>query len=315
VCAQVYKLQIPTPFPVGDVNVFLIVHKDLILIDTGPATEIAHQKLEAHLKKFKFCIEDISHIIFTHWHPDHEGLGYELKKISNATTYAHRLEGSMLENYRLKFDKIIQYYGNEVRKTGLPDTYFSKLEMQYRFTKKFGSDVKIDCKLDEALINISGLNLKILHCPGHTSGSIVIIMDKYMFSGDTLLKDITTNVFFKGRGREEKIGIAIFQNSLKKLADLKITEVFPGHGSNFCTYKDTIKSIFEQHEERQYSILKILRSRSATAFEIVYKLFPNIALQDIPLALAETMGHLEFLFEKKVIKITEKDELVYYHAV
>ena len=71
---KIVPLAIPTPFYVGDVNVYLIREDPLTLIDVGPKTDEAakalRDKLAAHGVKFS----DVRRILLTHAHEDHCGL-------------------------------------------------------------------------------------------------------------------------------------------------------------------------------------------------------------------------------------------------
>ncbi|MGC8690535.1 MAG: MBL fold metallo-hydrolase [Caldisericum sp.] len=84
-------------------------------------------------------------------------------------------------------------------------------------------DIEIE---EETEYLICGINLKIIHTPGHTKGSISIIGDNFVFTGDTLL--------------QETVGIAKdYQNAFNELIDsiknklLILNDEFivlPGHG-------------------------------------------------------------------------------------
>jgi len=45
VASRIHALEIPTPFPVGPVNVYLIEGREPALIDTGPNTSEAWESL------------------------------------------------------------------------------------------------------------------------------------------------------------------------------------------------------------------------------------------------------------------------------
>ncbi|MCM8823633.1 MAG: MBL fold metallo-hydrolase [Candidatus Omnitrophica bacterium] len=82
--------------------------------------------------------------------------------------------------------------------------------------------------LDEGDYKIESFSIHILHTPGHTPGSISILIENWLFSGDTL--------FFDSIGRTD-IPYASYEqivNSIKnKLVKLDSkTLVFPGHGSS-----------------------------------------------------------------------------------
>lgn len=96
--------------------------------------------------------------------------------------------------------------------------------------EKFFIDFRPDRFLEDGdLINVGEITLKVLHTPGHTKGSICLLSDDIIFSGDTLFKD--------GIGRVDLIGGSQQQmedslGKLKKFLRPKII-VYPGHGESF----------------------------------------------------------------------------------
>ena len=74
-------------------------------------------------------------------------------------------------------------------------------------------------------MEIAGMNIAVLHTPGHTPGSVCLNMEDAKYSGDTL--------FAGSCGRTDLPGgdWATIQTSLRKLRDLPGDyRVFPGHG-------------------------------------------------------------------------------------
>jgi len=78
-------------------------------------------------------------------------------------------------------------------------------------------------------IKIGGALLEVLHTPGHTKGSICLLGDKFIFTGDTLFED--------GYGRTDLAGGSQndLEQSLRKLKGFLKPEmiVYPGHGGIF----------------------------------------------------------------------------------
>ena len=71
----------------------------------------------------------------------------------------------------------------------------------------------------------AGLSFKVLHTPGHTPGSVCLMCENVIFSGDTL--------FWGSCGRTDLPGgsWSTIRISLKRLADLPGDyKVYPGHG-------------------------------------------------------------------------------------
>ena len=76
-------------------------------------------------------------------------------------------------------------------------------------------------------LQVANLDVLVIHTPGHTPGSVCILIDDAMFSGDTL--------FAGSMGRCDFPGSSIFEmrKSLRRLCALeKNYRVFPGHGED-----------------------------------------------------------------------------------
>ena len=77
---------------------------------------------------------------------------------------------------------------------------------------------------ESGVLNLAGLDIKIIKTPGHTPGSVCLLIGDAIFSGDTL--------FAGSMGRCDFPGSNIFdmRKSLKKLCNLAGDyRVFPGH--------------------------------------------------------------------------------------
>ena len=74
-------------------------------------------------------------------------------------------------------------------------------------------------------VTVAGLTFRVIHTPGHTPGSVCLMAENVIFSGDTLFAGSRGRTDFPG-GREREI-----MASLKKLAALPGEyQVLPGHG-------------------------------------------------------------------------------------
>ena len=79
----------------------------------------------------------------------------------------------------------------------------------------------------EGVVSVADLSIKVLRTPGHTPGSVCLIVEDAMFSGDTL--------FAGSMGRCDFPGSNIFdmRKSLRKLRDLPGDyRVLPGHAED-----------------------------------------------------------------------------------
>ena len=78
-----------------------------------------------------------------------------------------------------------------------------------------------------AALSLAGLNFRVLHTPGHTPGSVCLLSEKHIFSGDTL--------FAGSCGRTDLPGgdWTAIRKSLLKLRQLEGEfGVHPGHGES-----------------------------------------------------------------------------------
>ena len=83
-----------------------------------------------------------------------------------------------------------------------------------------------DSYAEGMILNIAGLYIRVLQTPGHTPGSVCLLVDDTIFSGDTL---------FAGSCGRTDIGgdWATIQTSLKRLSCIEANlKVYPGHGES-----------------------------------------------------------------------------------
>jgi glyoxylase-like metal-dependent hydrolase (beta-lactamase superfamily II) len=82
---------------------------------------------------------------------------------------------------------------------------------------------------DGSEIKIGKTYLRVIHTPGHTKGSISLLGNGFIFTGDTIFKD--------GFGRTDLLGgsPADLEFSLSKLKKIFKTgmKIYPGHGDVF----------------------------------------------------------------------------------
>ncbi len=142
----------------------------------------------------------LQYIICTHGHFDHIGAVKELKEESRAKVILHQ---SDLEMYRNAPQIASQFFGIRIDSQPEPEILLE----------------------NEMTMNLIDKEIKFIHTPGHSLGSICIYIDNYLFTGDTL--------FAGSVGRTDLMGGSMEQllNSLKKLASLPPeTIILPGHG-------------------------------------------------------------------------------------
>lgn len=100
-------------------------------------------------------------------------------------------------------------------------------ELMQRNTYVFGKLPLADGYLEEGTkIKVGNIEVKCIHTPGHTPGGSCFIIDKMVFTGDTLFQGSIGRTDFEG-GNYNQI-ISSIENKLIPLGDDFI--VYPGHG-------------------------------------------------------------------------------------
>ncbi len=141
-------------------------------------------------------------ILLTHGHFDHIMAAFSLKQKYNIKIYSSEAERDLLEN--------------------------EELNCSYSFLRtsiKLTPDILLK---DNQEFELAGLNIKAIHTPGHTKGSMCyyFINDKIIITGDTLFKESVGRCDLP-TGCSSSI-IESLQNKISILND--DIEVLPGHG-------------------------------------------------------------------------------------
>ncbi|MCU1288477.1 MAG: Zn-dependent hydrolase, glyoxylase, partial [Acidobacteria bacterium] len=125
---KIIPLSIPTPFYVGDVNVYLVKEDPLTLIDVGPKTPEAAAALREKLKRNGVRIGDIRRIVLTHAHEDHCGLAKQIRdEAGNAEILVHRWETGHLFGRMSR-----EEHRNLIARAGVPDAVFQEIQSAYQ---------------------------------------------------------------------------------------------------------------------------------------------------------------------------------------
>ena len=134
---------------------------------------------------------------------------------------------SHLRELDLKLVKVIDTHIHADHITGA-----SKLKSNTNCTTIMGENSPaetVDIKLkDDGIIEIDQLKIRAMFTPGHTSDSYSFLMDKFLFSGDTLLINGTGRTDFQN-GSSKDAYHSLF-NKILKLPEETI--LYPGHDYN-----------------------------------------------------------------------------------
>ena len=175
-------------------NTYIVTTKqnNAVIIDPGMEFDKIEKALDESGATLKY-------IIFTHGHYDHTASAYDLVEKTGAKLVIGSRDAEMLED--------------------------TDLSMSWMFTNhphRLTADLPVE---DGDKLTLDELTLEFVMTPGHSKGSMVILCEDYMFSGDTVLLQSVGRTDFYG-GNE-----AFMIQSIKRLAALsKNYKILAGHG-------------------------------------------------------------------------------------
>ena len=191
-------------------NCYVIIRDGVTLIDTGLPHGSA--QILAFLRDvLQKNPQDLRTIILTHFHIDHTGNVFELKKASGAKVAIHEADADFVSGKKT---------GPSPK--GVTGVLMKVMGRLFFRTPEFQPDILL--KDGE---NIAGLTC--IHTPGHTPGSICLLDPgtKVLFSGDLIRYN---GVQIEGPPPKFTPDMGGAMQSVKKIAALDFEILLSGHG-------------------------------------------------------------------------------------
>jgi len=190
--------QIVNDFHTSNTFIVELSVSKVLLIDVGNFSQI-----EAWLKTNK---KEVEAVILTHEHSDHCHGVNALYKVAPFDLYCSSACLKNIANSRQNFSLYIEDLEEfEIR---LPDANIIK---------------------DMEVVDVLGNLFTCIETPGHSPGSICVLNDDNLFTGDTILNGIKTPLNLPHSDRLD------YSKSIKKLKNIikKEMTIFPGHDNPF----------------------------------------------------------------------------------
>jgi glyoxylase-like metal-dependent hydrolase (beta-lactamase superfamily II) len=314
---KIQKIPVPTPFPVGDVNLYLLIDDAVTLVDAGPNTEEAWTVLKRELSGHGLTVQDIDQIILTHHHPDHCGMAGKLQEASGATFYCHDLSRPfvLLDDHFL--DQQAQWFAQFYAQHGVPEVLVSKADYFRRKHSRHGDPVTITGTLREGDRLPGHNNWEIYHMPGHAQDQLCFYHreQELLLASDHVLKHISSNALLEAPhkvGEERPRSLYQYRESLTRLLSLPIRKALPGHGESITEIVELINHRLERTEHRMGVIRELLHQQPKSVYEIGEAMFKEKATTEMPLVFSEIIGHLDLLEMEGHVNPEQKGDKIIY---
>lgn len=309
----VIPIPLPTPFPVGDVNAFLITGEPPILVDTGVNTDESFAALAQAVQSHGYGWRDIRTVLVTHGHLDHVGALARVLEASGAEAFAHPYAVEQAAHYDDAEQQTKDFTRSILHEMGAPPEVIHAAVTERDTYSPYGAKAVIGHPLGD-LSQVEGFT--VYHVPGHSPSDVLFVNEegRYAFSGDHVLKGINPNPIIRrprpGQGRARSL--VEYRASLMRTRSLPVETLYPGHGGPIHDHVEIIDRILSRHQRRQQKIVALMEERCLAPFELCTLLFPDLDRNELFLGVSVAVGHLELLEEEGRAVCTHEDGVARY---
>lgn len=306
----VYKLPAES-FPDHITNCYLVLDGSTTLIDAGSGWANANNDLLTCFARLRerfgetVTLADVRRLIITHGHIDHfGGLNFVVEE-SGARVGIHELDARVLHNFeerQIIVSKDLQIF---LERAGLSPRSVEGLVEMNKWSKDMFKSASVHFTLDESTPLDGGI--RIYHTPGHCPGQVCLQLDDILFSADHILSHITP--LQSPEFITRYTGLGHYLESLRKIQCIPDIQLgLGGHEDEILDLSGRIDEIQAFHDARLNQVLDICREPK-TVKQISRELFQERAGYQVLLALLETGAHVEYLYQRGKLRVTNIEEV------
>lgn len=295
-------------------NVYLVSEASgLVVIDTGPDYRGARETLLDSLRG-----RQPSLVVATHGHLDHAGLGAWWQDRGVPVLAGEPDVAQTLGHTDRDIDDLERF----VEACGAPPLVVAEVQAGLEQRKQWSHQMRTSASWREPgdgrwptalryppfqpLRPVSGpvdlpCGLSVELAPGHTPGNLVVVHhgEELLFSGDTLLPEITPTPAVQYHDGERFPSLPRFLDSLDVLAaEPDWRTCYPGHGEPFSNVHEVIAANIDQARTRTDRLKHDLHEIGpSTLYALAERMYPRALRRRFWQIISTVQGHLDVLQE------------------
>lgn len=296
------RIQVPLPFPPGEVNAWLLRDGDgWALIDSGIDDPATRALFERALASPLLGGRPITRLLVTHFHPDHIGLAGWLQGRTGLDLHMTRLEFMqarllLLEDPVAEMAQLVAH----VRRCGAEQDFVDFLPARGTIYPKWVGPLPYRyLRVQEGdAFTLGGSTWRVMIGEGHAPEMICLYSAEHsmLISADQILGRISPHI---GSYASDPVSdpLAAFLASLTRFEALpEDTLVLPSHGDPFMGLHQRIAALRAHHAERLDKLMAFC-TEPRTVMDTLSVLFRPLPLPQIGFGLSEALAHLRHLVQ------------------
>ncbi|GAB0171135.1 MBL fold metallo-hydrolase [Lysinibacillus sp. CTST325] len=309
---SIYKIEIPTPYEVGDVNAFVVKGDALTIFDVGPKTIEAYDTLKWGIRAAGFDMRDIEQVVLTHHHPDHAGW---VDAFPNAEILGHAYNDKWLRHDEDFLRYHVQFYSERLFEHGVPQEYIQP-SVHVRREIELVGERPLTQILNDGDEVPGHPGLKAIETLGHAQSHLIFWDEKThdVIGGDLLLAKITPNPLIEpplDRTLGRTKSLLQYNESLEILRRLPVKKMYTGHGAELENIPELIDKRLERQHQQSLKVCELFGDDSLTAVQVTKRFYPAVFQRQFGLTLSKTLGYLDYLEANNFITSTKTEEGIY----